>query len=312
VAVAAGMTTLADGSDIGGSIRIPAACCGVVGYKPPVGRNPNHLAATFDAYMHYGPITRTVGDAALMQNIMAGAHVEDIASLRDPVPLPATFPPIGGWRVAVSIDLGFYQVDADVRRNTLEVAATLRQLGCRVEEVELGWTEEVFEAWKMMNALRGSAARHVPDRERWRPHLADYTLDWLDAGASISPEQTIRALEIHVEMYRTVGPLLEEFEILLCPTNAVPSVEADRSPVGLELIINGEPASPVVAEAWFMTYPFNMLSQLPVMSVPSGLASNGVPTGVQLVGRSYDDGRVFQAAAALEQALRWDQRHPAI
>ena len=112
-------------------------------------------------------------------------------------------------------------------------------------------------------------------------------------------------------MYTRVGPLLDAYDILVCPTNAIPSVGADRSPLDLDYEINGEPARPVVMEAWFMTYPFNMLSQLPVMSVPSGLASNRVPTGVQLVGRSYDDVRVFRAAAALERALGWpDWRAP--
>ena len=85
VAVASGMSTIADGSDIGGSIRIPAACCGVVGYKPPFGRNPLGAEATFDPYLHYGPITRRVADAARMQNIISGAHVDDIASLREKV-----------------------------------------------------------------------------------------------------------------------------------------------------------------------------------------------------------------------------------
>ena len=82
-ALAAGMTTLADGSDIGGSIRIPAACCGVVGYKAPYGRNPNARNASFDPYQHYGPLARSVGDIALMQNVISGVHVDDIGTLRE-------------------------------------------------------------------------------------------------------------------------------------------------------------------------------------------------------------------------------------
>lgn len=311
-AVAAGMTTIADGSDIGGSIRIPAACCGVVGFKPPYGRNPNSLLSTFDPYMHYGPITRTVGDAALMQNILAGIHVEDIGTVREDLQIPAELDGIQGWRVAYSVDLGFYQVDDDVRSNLLRVMDIFRALGCQVHEVNLGWTEEVFHAWKTINAMRGSAARNVKDVERWRPHLADYTLDWLEAAADVTTDQIVRALEVHVSMYRDMGPLLEEHELFVCPTNAIPSVEADRSPLDLEMQINGEPARPMVAEAWFMTYPFNMLSQLPVMSVPSGFASNGVPTGIQLVSRSYDDIRVFRAAAALERELAWPNWRPLI
>ena len=310
VAVAAGMTTIADGSDIGGSIRIPAACCGVVGYKPPYGRNPNQLAGTFDPYLHYGPITRTVRDAALVQNVISGPHVEDIGTLREEVSIPDTMEGIEGWKIAYSVDLGFYQVDDAVRSNMLQVLDILRGHGCEVREVDLGWTEEVFQAWKTINASRGSAARHVKDLDRWRPHLADYTLDWLEAGAEVTTAQIVRALEVHVSMYRVMGPLLEQYEVFVCPTNAIPSVEADRSPLDLDMQINGVPARKVVAEAWFMTYPFNMLSQLPVISVPSGFSSNGVPTGIQLVSRSYDDTRVFRAAAALENEMHWDRWRP--
>ncbi len=305
-AIAAGMATIADGSDIGGSIRIPAACCGVVGYKPPYGRNPNERTSTFEPMMHYGPITRSVKDAALMQNLLSGFHVDDIATLREKVKLPENFGSVRGWKIAYSVDLGYFQVDEDVRRNMLEVLDIYRSLGCNVEEVELGWTEEVFQAWKTLNSLHGSAARRVPDRKRWRGELADYTVDWLDAGQQVFPEQVVRAVEVEIEMYQCIGPVLEAYDLFICPTNAISSIEADRSPLDLNFTINGEPANRTVAEAWFMTYPFNLLSQLPVMSVPSGFAKIGVPTGVQLVARSYDDLRVFQAADALEKELRWD------
>ena len=308
VAVASGMSTIADGSDIGGSIRIPAACCGVVGYKPPFGRNPLGAEATFDPYLHYGPITRRVADAARMQNIISGAHVDDIASLREKVVL-AEKPELDlhGWTIAYSVDLGFYQVDLDVRNNMLATLDILRDCGCEVEEVELGWTQEVFLAWKTINALRGRAATYVGDLPSWRDKLADYTLDWLEAGDDVTREQVVAAYEIHVDMYRRLGPILDDCHAFICPTNAIPSIEAERSPLDFDFTINDEPARAVVAEAWFMTYPFNMLSQLPVMSVPSGFAASGVPTGIQIVGRSYDDQRVFAIAGALEQAIRWDQ-----
>ena len=307
VAVAAGMTTIADGSDIGGSIRIPAACCGVVGYKPPFGRNPLGARRTFDPYLHYGPITRTVADAARMQNVMSGVHSDDINSLRDQVVISEhSERDLRGQKIAYSIDLGFYQIDDDVRDNMLAALDHLRDCGCVVEEVELGWTEAVYLAWKTINALRGSAARQVDDLERWREQMADYTVDWLQVGAAVTSEDVVAAYEVHVDMYRRLGPLFEEFEALICPTNAIPSIEAERSPLDLDFRINDEPAHPIVAEAWWMTYPFNMLSQLPVISVPSGFAASGVPTGIQIVGRSYDDERVFAIASALERAIRWD------
>ena len=308
VAVAAGMTTIADGSDIGGSIRIPAACCGVVGYKPPFGRVPLGARRTFDPYLHYGPITRTVADAARMQNIMSGPHVEDINSLRDEVVLPEKpEPDLRGWRIAYSADLGFYQIDSDVRGNMLVALGDLHDCGCVLEEVELGWTEDIYQAWKTINALRGSAARNVDDPERWRDQMADYTVDWLDEAAQVTSDDVVAAYDVHVDMYRRLGPILEDFDAFICPTNAIPSIEAERSPLDFDFCINGEPAHPVVAEAWWMTYPFNMLSQLPVMSVPTGFAHCGVPTGIQIVGRSYDDARVFAIASALESIIGWDK-----
>lgn len=193
-----------------------------------------------------------------------------------------------------------------------QVLDVFRGLNCQVEQVDLGWDEAVFQAWKTINATRGSAARRVKDLRRWRNHLADYTLYWLNAGIEITPDQIVKALEVHVCMYQVMGSLLDEYELFICPTNAIPSVEVDRSPLDLDMQINGEPSKPVVAEAWWMTYPFSILSQLPVMSVPSGFASNRVPTGVQLVGRSYNDIRVFRAADALEREIGWPQWRPPI
>jgi Asp-tRNA(Asn)/Glu-tRNA(Gln) amidotransferase A subunit family amidase len=208
-ALAAGMTILADGSDIGGSIRIPAACCGVIGYKPPYGRNPNDLSSTFDPYMHYGPLTRTVADAALMQNILSGFHVDDIGTLREKVTIPGELNDLHGWKIAYSTDLGYFQVDQQVARNMHRVLDAYLSLGCEVEPVELGWPEDVYQAWKTINSMRGSASRRVSDPQRWRPYLADYTLDWLDAGEQVSRAQVVRALDVHVSMYQVMGPLLE-------------------------------------------------------------------------------------------------------
>ena len=307
-AIAAGMATISDGSDLGGSLRIPAACCGVVGFKPPFGRNPLGAHASFDPYQHYGPITRSVADAARMQNVMCGAHIDDVHSLRHKITLPEDIDPDPrGWKIAYSLDLGFYQLDHAVRDNMLSLLDALRGLGCDVREVDLGWNEDVFFAWQTINAVRGVAARYTGGREDWREVVADYTLDWLDARDELSSEDVVGAYQVHIDMYGSLAPILEDCQAFICPTNAIPSIEADRSPLDLDFNINDEPANPIVAEAWFMTYPFNLLAELPVMSVPSGFAPTGVPTGIQIVSRSFDDERVFAVARALERELRWDR-----
>lgn len=302
VALAAGMTTIADGTDIGGSIRIPASCCGVYGYKAPYGRNPNDLENTFDPYMHYGPLARTVDDVRLMQSFIAGSHVDDIGTVRETIDYDAVAD-ISGWRIAYSVDLGYFPVDSEVQANLLRLVEGLRALGCTVEEVELDWTTEVFDAWVATNSSRGSAARFVHEFERDRDQLADYTEDMIAQGKALSADDLIAALETHVDMYGKMGPLLEQYDVFLCPTTALPSVGAERSPLDLSIEINGVVVPPKVGEAWFMTYPFNSLAQLPVLSVPSGVSSSGVPTGVQIVGPAYDDMRVLSVAAALEQEV---------
>ncbi|SJN11290.1 putative amidase [Leucobacter sp. 7(1)] len=299
VALAAGMTTLSDGSDIGGSIRIPASCCGVYGYKAPYGRNPNDLPNTFDPYMHYGPLARAVNDVRLMQSIIAGRHVDDIGTVAEVVDYTEVAD-VSNWRIAYSVDLGYFPVDAEVRANLLALVEGLRKLGCAVEEVSLDWGTEVYDAWVATNSSRGSAARFVHDFDRDRHQLSDYAEDMIEKGKDLSSADLIEALEVHVDMYRELGPILERYDAFLCPTTALPSVPAERSPLDIDIEINGEVVPPKVGEAWFMTYPFNSLAQLPVLSVPSGVSSSGVPTGVQIVGRSYADTRVLSLANALE------------
>ena len=141
------MTVLADGTDGGGSIRIPASACGIVGYKPPFGRNPTDREHPYKTLVHHGPMTRTVADAALAQNVMSGPHVADACTLREELTLPLEYEPIGDWKIAYTMDYGYFEVDKEVRRNTLAAVEAFRELGCTVEEVDIGWNLSVHDAW---------------------------------------------------------------------------------------------------------------------------------------------------------------------
>lgn len=307
-ALAAGMSLLSDGADYAGSVRTPASCCGLFGFKPPHGRIPSEPPWNLNGFSSYGPITRTVADGALMVNVMAGPHAKDCMTLPGRSRLPATYRPIEGWRVAWSMDLGYCEVHPDVRRNTLAAVEAFRALGCAVEEVELGWTWKAREAW-----LAHAVAHVGPDGGMNLPRAKQRLLsDYIRGYARIKPtKDTLSFAEgvaYRAEMWRRLGPVLERCRVLLCPTLAVPAVPATLSPVAKEFRINGKRIDPGLG--WLMTYPFNALPTLPVASVPSGFARSGVPTGLQIVGRPYDDASVFQAATAFEAARPWRGRRP--
>ena len=302
-ALAAGTTILATGTDIGGSIRIPSALCGTVGYKPPYGRNPEIPVFNLDFYSHSGPMTRSVADAAMMQNIISGVHNRDIASLREKIHLD-TSPPasLDGWKIAFSMNLGFMEVDESVRSNTLAALDILRGLGAEVEAVELGWDESIIEAahshWAHVWA--GSMEALLDSH---RDELCDYTVWFLENARGSTLREFQASLETAVRMYDRFGPLMDEYDLFVCPTLMTTGIPCDSTWPENEVEINGRRVT-ISEEYWSATYPFNMLSRCPVLSLPSGLASNGVPTAVQFVARTYGDQRVFSAALAYEQAFQ--------
>ena len=302
-ALAAGTAALATGSDIAGSIRIPASCSGVVGFKPPYGRNPQMGGFVFDSYCHEGPMARTVGEAAWMQNVMSGLHPHDIATLRDKVDLPTSgSKPIKGWKIAYSLDLGYFAVDPDVLKNTKKALKTLEGLGATLEEVKLPWTlESEKAALAHLTIIFGGYVAGL--LEEHADEMTPYGRTFGEMAANYGGDDLINAWGVATEMYQTMGPLLERYDAFVCPTLAVPAVPAEFDQSRDKLEIAGQQVNPFVG--WLMTYPFNMLSRCPVLSVPSGRAKNGVPTGLQIVARTYDDKRAFRAAAAFMEESKF-------
>ena len=298
--LAAGSTTLATGSDIGGSIRIPASLTGTVGYKPPYGRNPEEPPFNLDFYCHNGPMARTVRDTILMQNVMAGPHPRDISTLRPRLRLPSEMKPIKGWKIAYSMDLGLFEVDSEVQANTLAALDVFRSLGATVEEVDLGWPADALEAGLtyLRHIFGASLGPLLADHAS---EMTDYARAFAETGMQSRAVDFVHSLEVAGQMYATLGPLLERYDLLICPTAAVPSVPAEFNQHTGSVKINGKEVNPMLG--WVMTTPFNTLSRCPVLSVPSGHASNGVPTGIQLVGRTYSDADVFRAGLAYETAV---------
>lgn len=310
--LAAGTTTLATGSDIGGSIRIPASFCGVVGFKPPYGRVPEVEIFNLDHYCHEGPLARTVADCALLENVIAGPDPSDVASLRPKLVIPAELGPVTGLRIALSPDLGCYRVDDDVAANTRAAADRLREAGAVVEEVTLPWQlEEIKRAARIhFGAIFGPSVREL--YEQHGDELTSYARRFVTDAGEISKDDLVTGLELEGRVYAPLGALLAEYDALICPTFAVPALPAEYD-VDDAISVNGQPCGD-----WLdvmMTLPFNIASRCPVLSVPSGRSREGVPTGLSVVGKTYDDVTAFQVAAAHERRFPWfddPARRPAL
>jgi aspartyl-tRNA(Asn)/glutamyl-tRNA(Gln) amidotransferase subunit A len=301
-ALASGLTTLAGGSDIGGSIRIPAACCGVVGFKPPYGRVPQLPPFNLDHYCHEGPLARTVADCALLENLISGPSPVDIASLRERVELPLRPPEVSGLRVALSVSLAGWEPDGDVRRNTLSAADALRDAGAIVEEVQIPIRREDVDraATTHYATIFGpSIAALVAEH---RDVMTPYAIAFGESMVLEGPGAFLEGLELEGVITGAFGLLLERYDALICPTLTIPALPVDgcwngRGP-GLGMGALGHDH--------LMTIPFNIASRCPVLNVPSGFAASGVPTGLQIVGRTFDDEVPFHLGSALERAGFWD------
>jgi len=292
-ALAAGMASLATGSDIGGSIRIPASFCGVVGFKPPYGRVPQDPPFNLDHYCHDGPMARTVEDCRLLENVMAGPHRDDIVSLRPKLTIPQDPPGVEGLRIAVSPDLGGFEVTGEVRENLRQAAAVFGALGADVEEVGLALDmADVREAARAhFAAIFGSLIGQAVLEHR------DLMTGYAIAFADDAREATVsyyRSLEIESEVYAEVADILEDHEILIAPVFGVPALKATAADYDIEVMYRQG-----------MTLIFNMCSRCPVLVVPCGRSRDGVPMGIQIAGRTYDDVGVFRAAAAFAAARPW-------
>ncbi len=298
-ALAAGYAPIATGSDIGGSIRIPASFSGVIGFKPPFGRVPAMPPFNLDQYCHDGPMARTVADCALLENVIAGRHRHDIASL----PNPPVLPPAGsgslvGRRIALCINLGDFPVEPEIETNTRGAGEALAAAGAEVVEVTLPWKRDEL----METAHSHFAAIMSEGLEPLMEHadlLTGYVRSMVETSSKYKGTFA-SGMEKEGRLYRPLGELLDEYDALLCPTIGTRGLAVGEDYVDTALVVAGVELSFYMLG--LLTLPFNMFSRCPVLSVPTGFADNGVPTGAQVVGRTYDDETVFELAYALEAA----------
>lgn len=301
VAVATGCVALAEGTDMGGSVRIPAAFCGVVGLKPSLGRIPMDIVNTvFDTISHFGPLARTIDDAALFLRVAEGPDEADIMSQRAPVPLPDPLTgDVRGLRLAVSEDLGFYAVDAEVAANFRAACDALADAGAVLETVDLAWTREMVDAWFDIWGvyIAAAVADKLPEhRDRMDPEV----LALIDAGMGMSAVAYRRTEEIRTRQWHALAPILAAHDALLCPTMALPPPDRNASESTFDRVDDSGRL-----HGLDMTCLFNMVGQCPALSVPSGLTANGLPTAMQIVGRRFDDPTVLRIGKAVETVRPW-------
>jgi aspartyl-tRNA(Asn)/glutamyl-tRNA(Gln) amidotransferase subunit A len=304
-AVAAGLGPLAVGTDGGGSVRIPAAFCGVFGFKPSFGRVPQSLGFPgWNHVGHTGPIARTVRDAGLMLDVLAGGDDRDRRSLpREPgTYLGACDQDIKGLHVAWTSDLGYASVDPRVLAVCENAAAAFEDFGCHVEVVNPGWDDPEGTFSTLVAAQFYAAwSDRLPDAEP----LMDRTLvAFIRKGGTISARDYVRALEQVDAYWQQVQSFLARFDLLLMPTVAVPPFPVDERP---PRVIADQPVSPL---GWMpFTFPFNLTGQ-PAASVPAGWTDDGLPVGLQVVGQRHADRTVLAACATFEAAFPWADRRP--
>ena len=308
VALATGMLPIADGSDLGGSLRNPASFCNVVGLRPAPGRVPTwpHRVGWFPLAVE-GPLARTVQDVALLLSVMAGpdprapiAIAESGEQFRQP--LDRSF---AGVRVAWSPTLGGLPVDPRVGAVLDAARPVFADLGCAVDEATPDFqdADEVFRVWRAWY-FDLALGELLPEH---RAEMKDTVIWNIEEGAKLSGPQIGRAEKKRTLLYHRVREFMERYEFLVLPVSQVPPFDV-RQPYVTE--INGVAMETYLD--WMRSCYYVSVTGLPAISVPAGFTPEGLPVGVQIVGRHQDELGVLRLAYAFEQATRVGERRPAL
>ena len=317
-AVADGMLPLASGSDAGGSIRIPASWCGVYGYKASFGRAPFMVRPNIfggdSPFLFEGPITRTVEDAAVALSVLAGYDPRDPFSLTEPVPdfTAATRRSIRGMRIAYSPNFDVFPVDRRVAEVVGRAVRAFEEAGARVDEVKLGLTRsqrEYSDLWCRLYMVLNLHALEDLKRagtDLLGAHRDDFPpeyMAWVEKAQGMSALDLYRDQALRAEVYNAIQGTLNDYDLLITPTMA--SLAVDNADDGNTLgprEINGEEVDPLIGNC--LTYFINFTGH-PAASVPAGLSEEGLPVGMQIIGRRNADVDVLAASAAFERLRPW-------
>jgi aspartyl-tRNA(Asn)/glutamyl-tRNA(Gln) amidotransferase subunit A len=302
-AAAAGYAPFTLGTDGGGSIRIPAGFTGIFGHKPSFGRVPAWPLSPFGTVAHVGPMTRTVEDACLMMNVISQPDARDWHSLPyDGIDYTAKLGKgIKGLKIAYSPTLGYVDVDPEIAKLVRNAVKVLEELGAKVEEKDPGFADPApcFRVlwWAGARAVLGKLPA---DKKRLLdPALADV----VEQAKSISLDDYQDAVRERGLLGSQMRQFMEGYDLLVTPTLPIPAFEAGKL----------SPSAPDKTGKWVnwtpFSYPFN-LTQQPAASVPCGFTAKGLPAGLHLVGRMFDDRSVLNVAHAYQRATAWHKQRP--
>ena len=306
VALACGLVPLADGSDLGGSLRNPAGYCNVVGFRTTPGRVPDwpsrwpYFPLSVD-----GPMARTVGDVALMLSAIAGPDLRAPLSLGEPGSSFASPPQREqrGVRVAWSPDLGGLPVDTRVAAVIEAQRGTFRALGCAVEDAtpDLRDADEIFTTLRALSYELGLGAL----LDQHRAQLKDTVIWNIEQGRQLTGPQVARAMRLHGELLERVRVFFEHYDFLVLPVSQVPPFPVDQ-PYVTE--INGVQMGSYLD--WMRSCYWISVTGCPAIALPAGFTAEGLPVGLQIVGRPRDELGVLAIAQAYEQATELWRRRP--
>jgi aspartyl-tRNA(Asn)/glutamyl-tRNA(Gln) amidotransferase subunit A len=294
--VAAGITPFALGTDGGGSIRIPAAFTGLAGLKGQFGRVPVWPTSATPTLAHVGPLARSVTDAALLFSVIAGLDRRDPFGVAGPVPdvLGAARAPVAGMRIAYSPTFGYARPDPEVVKLTDRAARSFEQLGCHVDFVETIFDTDPADLWAA-EFYAGVGIRLRSFVEQQRELLDPAVADVLEIALRQDMRDYYTKVFARYALRDNLRAFFERYDLLISPTLPVTSLDAGKN------IPDGLGDRSIVS--WvFYPYPFNLTGQ-PAASVCAGVAPDGMPVGLQIVGRSHCEDDVIRAAAAFERTF---------
>jgi len=300
-ALAAGFTTLAIGSDMGGSIRIPASMGGLYSFKPPFGRVPTSEVA----YETFGPMGRTFEDMNLLQQYISGPHPYSHSSLRPKLDYPESYGDVKSWRIAVDTLSGYgVEVDETVTRSMNDAIEKLKSLGCEVEVMDLGFRYADFEtmiAGLMSTEMGLLAVIASEDPDSLTPYVRDFLENY---GDKMGPKYSVAAEELLIKYNMQVQErvFMRGFDAIVMPTMLTPYVAADwfSSKEKAFVTVNGNQVESRMG--FFTTWMWNLLGRHPVVNVPNGMTAENIPLGMQIISNTFDDLKAFQLAQAWSKA----------